>query len=444
MKRTSKTLVVALSVLALLVGSAFGAARFGSDRRAARGTARQVATGADLARLPLGPAAREAARSNDSRRVRVIVQFNRSARWRMRTRAMRLGAGAELFSELDMAALSIPAHLIDDLARSPAVRFVSIEQPVVGFSEAARRTADVPQIGSYYDAVYNGGGFGLAILDSGVGAHVDIPVSFQKDFVEGSDYDYPYDPFGHGTHIAGIATGDGWASNYAHWGLAWGADVISLRVLDENGMGTESTVIKALDWLKKHRAEYNIRVANLSLGKAVDLPAANDPLVQAVEKVWDAGVVVVVSAGNYGRFGNGTITSPGNSRKVITVGSLTDAGTGDDFGDDYVSTYSSRGPTRFDHVVKPDLLAPGNRVVAAISAEAAMKAGMPERLAPCPKEYDPSGTPSAENLNFCKADFFEMSGTSMAAALVSGTAIRMIGRDPTLTPATVKARLMKS
>ena len=74
----------------------------------------------------------------------------------------------------------------------------------------------------------------------------------------------------------------------------------------------------------------------------------------------DAGFVVVASAGNYGRDGHFTITSPGNSRKVITVGSLTDSGTGTNFADDFVSTYSSRGPTQYDHVLKPALLAPGN------------------------------------------------------------------------------------
>ena len=156
---------------------------------------------------------------------------------------------------------------------------------------------------------------------------------------------------------------------------------------------------------------------------------------QAVEAVWDAGIVVVCSAGNYGRDGRGTITSPGNSRKVITVGSLTDSGTGDNFNDDYVSTYSSTGPTRFDRFLKPDLVAPGNRYIAAVSYEARLKSDLPERIVSCDEGSDFEG---------CSGLYFELSGTSMAAAMVSGAAVKMIEADSTLTPDSVKARLMRS
>jgi len=176
----------------------------------------------------------------------------------------------------------------------------------------------------------------------------------------------PNDPFGHGSHVAGVIGGTGNNSGGAYTGVASGASIYSVRVLDREGKGVTSDVIAGLDWVLTNGATNKIRVVNLSLGKAVEESNTTDPLILAVEQVWDAGYVVVASAGNYGLFGNFTITSPGNSRKIITVGSLTDAGTGTDFSDDYVSTYSSRGPTLVDHVLKPDLIAPGNRFIASI------------------------------------------------------------------------------
>lgn len=389
----------------------------------------------------VGASAMAKAKAGGDKKVDVIVQFERGASAEERSNASEMGVTKRSYARLKMVALTVPQGRLAALNRQPGVKFVTLDEPVVGFSSAGRVTANTPAIGTTYDNVYNGSGYAIAVIDSGVGSHPDVRVLLQEDFLTGSSHNYAYDAFGHGTHIAGIATGLGSASNFGHWGQAYAANTVSLRVLDGTGQGEESAVIAALDWLLVNGTTYGVRVVNMSLGKAVNVKAADDPLVQAVEAVWDAGFVVVVSAGNYGRYGNGTITSPGNSRKVITVGSITDAGTGDDFIDDYVSSYSSRGPTHFDNTVKPDMLAPGNRVVAAISTEAKMKADLPERLTPCPPSY---GSTDLPDLAYCNADYFEMSGTSMAAGMVSGTAIRMITRDPSLTPATVKARLMKS
>ncbi|MEM1437291.1 MAG: S8 family serine peptidase, partial [Pseudomonadota bacterium] len=173
-------------------------------------------------------------------------------------------------------------------------------------------------------------------------------------FAAGSTpYATDQDPYGHGTHVAGILAGSGAASGSSHRGGADGARLYSLRVLDDEGMGTVSDAIAAMDWLVTHGAEHGIKVANLSFGMGVEQSIENDPLVLATESVWDAGITVVVAAGNNGRDGNMTINSPGNSRKIITVGSLTDSGSGSDYSDDYVSTYSSMGPTLMDHVLKP-------------------------------------------------------------------------------------------
>jgi subtilisin family serine protease len=334
------------------------------------------------------------------------------------------------YSELPMRAMQIPARALEALGNGDGVEFVAQDSEVLGFSDANRATANTPPIGSTYDSLYNGSPYALAVIDSGVGVHVDVPVILQVDFT-GDELNTPNDPFGHGTHVAGIATGLGSGSGYVHWGQAYGAKVISLRALDGNGSGNVSDVLAALDWLLLNGAANSVRVVNMSIGKAIEEEAALDPLVQAVEAVWDAGMVVVVSAGNYGRDGFGTISSPGNSRKVITVGSITDNGTGTDLTDDYLSTYSSKGPTLYDRFVKPDILAPGNRSVASMAIEGKMMTDLPERIADC-------GTVA------CNDEYLELSGTSMAAAMVSGTAIRMISREPGLNPASVKARLMKS
>ncbi|MCH7664936.1 MAG: S8 family serine peptidase [Acidobacteria bacterium] len=169
----------------------------------------------------------------------------------------------------------------------------------------------------------------------------------------------------------------------------------------------------------------------MSLGKAIETPQAYDPLVVAVEQVWDAGIVVVCSAGNYGRSGHFTITSPGNSRKVITVGSLTDSGTGGDTSDDYVSTYSSQGPTAYDLILKPDLIAPGNRFVAPIATGSKLLEDLADREVPC-------------GFSTCYGKYLELSGTSMAAAVVSGAVALMLDQEPGLNPGSVKARLMRS
>ncbi len=121
-----------------------------------------------------------------------------------------------------------------------------------------------------------------------------------------------------------------------------------------------------------------------------------------------------------------TITSPGNSRKVITVGSLTDEETGNDYSDDYVSTFSSMGPTLIDHVLKPDLVAPGNKLVAPIIKDGSLPKGLSGRNPACGAG--------------CSDQYLELSGTSMAAAMVSATAALMLTKEPALTPATIKAR----
>ena len=145
-------------------------------------------------------------------------------------------------------------------------------------------------------------------------------------------------------------------------------NLINLRVLDQNGAGTDSEVIAAIQTAIALKSTYNIRVINLSLGRPVWESYTLDPLCQAVEQAWKSGIVVVVAAGNYGRDnlagtnGYGTITAPGNDPYVITVGAMKTMGTAART-DDVIASYSSKGPTLFDQVIKPDLVAPGNLII---------------------------------------------------------------------------------
>src|SRR5207302_9463160 len=213
----------------------------------------------------------------------------------------------------------------------------------------------------------DGTGVGVAIIDSGVFNHDDLQKSsglgsrvvYSESFIPGDPS--TNDAYGHGTHVAGIVAGNGHdsASGYPtqYLGVAPNANIINLRVLDANGSGTDSQVIAAIQRAIQLKSTYNIRVINLSLGRSVYESYTLDPVCQAVEAAWKSGIVVVVAAGNagrnndYGRLGYATIQAPGNDHNVITVGAPKPNGTLQRR-DDRVASFSSKGPTRLDHVVK--------------------------------------------------------------------------------------------
>ena len=168
--------------------------------------------------------------------------------------------------------------------------------------------------------------------------------------------------------------------------------------------------------------------------------ALTDPLCRAVERAWQAGIVVVAAAGNDGRddrFGTkgyGTITAPGNSPRVITVGAMNTVGT-PSRKDDKMATYSSKGPTAVDHIVKPDLVAPGNAMVSLLSKGSTLSEIYPDNIVPR-WMFGNAGTATS--------GYFQLSGTSMSAAVVSGAAALMLQQNPQLTPDLIKYRLMKT
>src|SRR5688572_21520462 len=291
--------------------------------------------------------------------IDVIVTFKPGTQAAVKGLGPKLGGRAKgSLSKLPFQTLQIPASALEALAANPAVEFVSPDSTVYAASPAARETARVPGSATASNSQnqgWRGAGVTVAVVDTGVYPHADFyALAGQLDFVNGKNAVpmSPSDPYGHGTHVAGMIGADGRNSYQGKFqGVGTQAHIVSLRALDPIGKGSVSDVLRALDWLVTTGIPQGVRVVNLSMGKSVDDAQVHDPLVAAVEAVWDAGAVVVVSAGNYGKDGHYTITSPGNARKVITVGSLTDNATGTNFDDDYVSTFSSRGPTNYDKVL---------------------------------------------------------------------------------------------
>ena len=294
---------------------------------------------------------------------------------------------------------------------------------------------------------------GVAVLDSGIradrmdfGGRVTAEVNFVT--TEGVR-----DICGHGSHIAGIIGGNGASSTgtkftHTYYGVARNVNLLNVKVMDQNGKGTVSQVIAGIQWCMTNKAKYNIRVINLSLGHAVGESSATDPLCQAVEQAWKAGIFVVCAAGNSGRLNTtqtsgaanegwgasyGSIQSPGNDPYAVTVGAMKDFD--GKRTDDKLATYSSRGPSRLDLVMKPDLVAPGNKVISAAFEAGNLYSQYTANQLPI-STYTKSGTTTVSG------HYFVLSGTSMATPVVAGAAALLIQKDPTLKPDTIKARLM--
>lgn len=379
--------------------------------------------------------------------VDVIIQFRQGTVLQNHVQRM-LGLGASHRNSLDVVhggLFTIPAKLLSVLANDPDVVYVSPDRKLIHTS-IWDYVLDASQATQVIQAGYDGSGIGIAIIDSGVRAnHPDLQnlrsgysrVVYSQSFVAGDPS--TDDAYGHGTHVAGLLAGNGQLSNSAMVGIASNANLINLRVLDATGAGTDSSVIAAIQRAIQLKNTYNIRVINLSLGRRVSESYLLDPVCQAVEQAWKAGIVVVVAAGNNGRdntmntSGYGTITAPGNDPYVITVGATNTHAT-DITTDDTLTSYSSKGPTLLDHIIKPDLLAPGNRVVSLLANGSTLDVMSPADEVP----------PSAYNGYGSKASYFFMSGTSMATPIVSGSVALMLQRIPSLTPDQVKIRLMKT
>ena len=348
-------------------------------------------------------------------------------------------------------------------ALSANVDHLSRDVEVTPFMATTNAAIGADQVHAGLEGVssFTGAGIGVAIIDSGVWAgHRSLAgrVVFSKDFVSndspranaamrdgkanaavrgGGAPALNQDPYGHGTHIGATIAGSSpypadSTSQAPFRGVAPGAHLISLRVIGADGTGKASDVIAAIQWVIQNRKRFNIRVINLSLGGPAEQSSRDDPMCEAVERAIHAGIVVVAAAGNRGKDDNGNsvhglIDSPGIDPHVITVAALNTKDTARR-SDDTLATYSSKGPTRVDGFLKPDIAAPGNKIVSAEARGASLVANYP-----------------ALHATGSDADAYAtMSGTSMATGVVSGAVALILEANKRLTPALVKMTLQSS
>ncbi|MEA2244057.1 MAG: hypothetical protein QOD24_3613, partial [Solirubrobacteraceae bacterium] len=275
-----------------------------------------------------------------------------------------------------------------------------------------------------------GKGVGVAVIDSGISGdmpdfkNADGSSRITANVIASPDATRPGDDVGHGTHVAGIIAGNSFnrpVSDPAHGayvGIAPEADLVAIKVADDDGDSTVLDVIGALQFAVEHKDELNIRVVNLSVSSDTPASYLDDPLDAAVEFAWHAGIVVVTAAGNRGDAADAVRFPPGNDPYVISVGATDEIDTLDP-GDDTIAPFSSRGITQ-DGVAKPDVVAPGAHILAPLATGSAFQTLCPQCIV---------------------GNYLRIGGTSAAAPVVAGAAALLLQARPELNPDEVKALL---
>jgi serine protease AprX len=337
---------------------------------------------------------------------------------------------------LDALAATLPRAGVEELTASGAVEVVSADRTVHlqgsasgrGGAGLAPRVVNAP---SAWSAGITGAGVTVALVDTGVAEVPDlagriVPVHDDLTGRTTGCYDlsgegHCQDSYGHGTFMAGLVAGNGASGGGVATGAAPGARVLSVKVAGADGAADVSTVLAAIQWVVSFRERYDVRVLNLSLGTDSTQPWQDDPLNYAVERAWDAGILVVVAAANTGP-APGTIAKPADDPWVLTVGAVDDRGT-PGLGDDHSPDFSARGPTA-QGVAKPDVVAPGAHVRSLRAPGSTLEREVPPA--------DPT------------SPYRSGSGTSMAAALVSGAAALALQAHPGTVPDQLKHALRAS
>ena len=422
----------------LAVGLMVGASLLGSPL-AAQGAAPSTASKGNVT-----PELVRIAKEAPSRSVEVIVQFRSRAALAAGADAVRAAGGdpGSKLALIDGLQATIDARRAVRLAGLSGVRAVTLNGRVD--TKAYSGDLDKDRLATAYNhsigadnVWFNGGGtsgqgVGVAVIDTGIaGDHVDFRKS-QNDassrvvasVVVHPDATTPKDTVGHGTHVAGLIAGNGSVrpssdrldGRYA--GVAPGADLVNVKVADDQGNATVADVINGLQFVVDKKSEFNIRVANLSLASTVAQSYTIDPLDAAVEQAWFAGVTVVAASGNSGP--DSVKYAPGNDPYAISVGGADDRGTKDP-SDDVVAPWSSTGNTQ-DGIRKPELMAPGARLVSTLAPRSAYAAQCPTCIV--------------------SGQYLRLGGTSMAAGVVSGAAALLAQVNPSWTPDQIKGALI--
>jgi serine protease AprX len=381
----------------------------------------------------------ERAVRNLSGRSRVLIEFNTTTDVRV------FGGSGDIGRKIGtkFQVGSVENRTLLTVAADNRVARVMVDRPTFSTNQRTNVSTGAAMAKATYQLT--GRNVGVAVIDSGYTNHDDLVrtktgisprLARYKDFTTPilpnvSISVTPTDEYGHGTHVAGIIAGNGFDSNGARAGIAPGAKIVALKVLDGQGQGYISDVIAAIDYAIAVKSTYNIRVINLSVASGVFESYANDPLTLAARRAVEAGIVVVAAAGNLGENEQGEtqfggITSPGNAPWVLTVGAASHMGT-DGRQDDKVASFSSRGPTWINFSAKPDILAYGVGIESLAVPGSTLYAELADYLL---------GT-----LHGNTKPYLSLTGSSMAAPVVAGTVALMLEANPQLTPNAVKAIL---
>lgn len=378
------------------------------------------------------PLVAAAVRAQPDQTVRVIISRAPGAD-AAEEAAARLGARVTArWDFINAFAAEVPAGQVGALAQLPGVRAVLPNNRVE--TQTGKKTVnDKNLVNAYNYAIradkvwyngYDGTGVTVAVVDSGISAASDGNSDFGQRLLGSakfnSDAVYAADRYGHGTHVAGIVGGDGTVSRGKYIGVAPGVNLLNIKFSDDNGTAYEEDLISALQWVYDHRTRYNIRVLNLSSTIGTQLSYTESATAAALEQLWFAGVVVVVSVGNHGGEDCAVCYPPANDPFLIAVGAVDDNGT-KDLSDDFMKPWSSYGTTQ-DGYAKPDVVAPGAHIVS----------------------YMPAGNLRDHKSNVVDKYYFRMGGTSMAAPMVTGAVALMLQVNPDLTPNQVKWILMNT
>jgi serine protease AprX len=368
--------------------------------------------------------------------VSIIVQKNDASNLPEAEVEKLEGEIAVDLSIINSFSAEMTAEAAVELSRMESVRWVSLDAKMA--SSACAQCIDTKYLASSYiptiraDKVWNdpallqGQGVGVAVVDSGINLSGDLftntgtsrlvtNVRFNTDYNQSAT-----DGYGHGTHVSSVLGGDGSDSNGKYIGVAPMANIINVKVSNDDGSARSSDVIQGLQWILNNKDTYNIRVVNLSFNSTVAESYNTSPLDAAVEILWFNKIVVVVSAGNQA---NGALYPPANDPFIITVGATDDKGTAS-LNDDIVASFSDYGITT-DGIKKPDIVAPGKNIIARL-----VNTNM--------------GIAKAHPANIISGAYFKVSGTSVSAPMVSGAVAILLQSEPSLNPDQVKYRLMST
>jgi len=383
-----------------------------------------------------------AARAHPQKIFRVIVQGTKSERTvvsAVQRDARGKGVGLDRrLGIINGASAAVNGAQLIALAQTTGVAAISLDRPVhlLGGISSSQQWPTAVDARQTWSGVTNDKlptPPAIAIVDSGIqSGRPDFVnagpgpgpgggpsrVIAQTTIITNGTQNSPGDGYGHGTFVAGIAAGS--ATGYA--GTAPSAPLVSIDVMNDQGMALTSDVIAACDWIIAHKDQYNIRVANFSLHSTAPASIFWDPLDQAVERLWFDGVVVVAASGNYGVNGQPTTVAyaPGNDPFVITVGADSMEGSASP-NNDTAAPWSTYGYT-LDGFAKPELAAPGRYMVGPVPPNSTLATTRPgDVVAP---------------------GYMQLSGTSFAAPVVSGAAAYILALHPNWTPDQVKGALM--